>query len=178
MSDAPYTVGRLVAALGALGLFGSLFMPWYGPPSAGYLTIFGDRAVDWFSDRHNLDGWQALSVIDIYLFALAAVAVFISAAGLRRVGRTAVAMTAVAAAIGVGLVVYRLAEPVVPFHEPIIYGPTGKPAPADSWVDPRIGIYVALTSATAILVGSILLTLRHRVTRAVGVSRTLPDSAR
>src|SRR3954451_23858288 len=116
MSDAPYTAGRVIAALGALGLFAAMFMPWYGPPSAGYLTILGDRAVDWFSGRHNLDGWQALSVIDIYLFALAGAAVFVSAAGVRRVGRTAVAMTAVAAAVGVGLVVYRLAEPVVPFH--------------------------------------------------------------
>jgi len=156
-----YNVGRIIAAIGAVGLLASLFMRWYGPPSTDYLTLFGDRAVlDWFLGKRNLDGWQALSVIDIYLAALAAVVVVMCVLGVRRAGRTLALLTPVAALVGVGLVVYRLIEPVVPFNEPI-YGPGGKPTPASSWVNPRIGIYVALASAVAILVGSVLVNLRY-----------------
>jgi hypothetical protein len=127
--------------------------------------------------KHNPDGWQALSVIDIYLASLAAVAVLMSVSGVRRGGRAVTIGTAVAAAVGVGLIVHRLIGPAAPFNEPI-YGPTGKPTSVSQWVEPRIGIYVALGGAAAILVGSILLSLRYRVTRLPAFSRTLPESAR
>jgi hypothetical protein len=178
MRNGVSNVGRVVAALGAVGLFASLFMPWYGPPSTDYLTIFGDRtAFDWFLGKHNPDGWQALAVIDIYLAGLAAVAVLMWAFCVRRAARTVAGATAIAAAVGVGLIVYRLKERAAPFNEPI-YGPAGKPTSVSSWVEPRIGIYVALGGAAAILVGSILVNLRYRVTRIPAFNRGLPESAR
>lgn len=177
MGRAPYNVGRVVAALGAVGLVASLFMPWYGPPSADYLTIFGNSAVDWFLGKRNPDGWQALSVIDIYLAAVAAVTVLICALSSRRAGRMLALATAVGGLVGVGLIVYRLIEPVVPFDEPI-YGPGGKPTPGSSFVDPRIGIFVALGSALAVLVGSVLAGIRSwRFKTLPGVNRN-PQSTR
>jgi hypothetical protein len=159
MRTVHHSVGRVLAAFGAVGLLASLFMPWYGPPSADYLTIFGNAAVDWFSGKRNPDGWQALSVIDIYLAALAAVAVVTCAFSHGRAMQLLTVATTAAAAVGVGLIVYRLIEPFAPFHEPI-YGPSGKPLSVNSFVDPRIGIFVALASAVAIFAGSILISFR------------------
>lgn len=74
-----HKLGLGICALDAGFLLGSLFMPWYGPDRrSGYFTFFGGppEALDFFSGRWNPDGWQVLSVIDIYLTALAAVAPF------------------------------------------------------------------------------------------------------
>jgi hypothetical protein len=74
-----HKLGLGICALDAGFLLGSLFMPWYGPDRrSGYFTFFGGppEALDFFSGRWNPDGWQVLSVIDIYLAALAAVAPF------------------------------------------------------------------------------------------------------
>src|SRR5688500_16927225 len=89
-------------------------------PSSGTPQLTG------FLGKWNPDGWQALSVIDIYLAALSAFAAFTCAITLRRARRTLTGATAGAALVGVGLIVYRLVEPVVPFDEPI-YGPGGQP---------------------------------------------------
>jgi hypothetical protein len=146
-----------LCALGALVLLASLFMPWYGPGEAvDYLTLFGSsQAVDFFSGRYKPDGWQALSVIDIYLAALSVLTILVSILAQRRGVRRAFALTAAGALVAVGLIVYRLVEPVVPFDVPsILLGTDQSPFRIDFLIDPRVGVYVALGGAVSILVGS------------------------
>src|ERR671925_130748 len=106
-----------LCALCACALLGSLFVPWYGPvKEADYLTIFGSsEAVDFLTGRLNPEGWQALSVIDIYLAALSGTTLLLCTLGLRRNVRAAFAVMASAALVAVGLIVYRLVDPAVPF---------------------------------------------------------------
>jgi hypothetical protein len=147
-----------LCVIGAVAMFASLLMPWYGPANAAdYLTIFGSsQAVDFFSGRHSPDGWQALSAIDIYLAGLSAATLLTSALTLRRSARaTSFALTGVGALVAVGLIVYRLVEPAAPFNVPsIVLGARNDIIRVDFLVDPRFGIFVALGGAISILVGS------------------------
>jgi hypothetical protein len=166
-----YTVGSILAALGAIWLLASLFMPWYRPEIGGLdhpnfyglIFVFGESPGN---------GWQTLSFIDIYLAVLAAVTIAACVLSARGFRKNLFVVTGMVALVGVGLIVYRLIEPAVQIEEGAYFNRliTGE-TPTFS-MQPKVGIFVALASAIAILLGSILADFHSwRAFRLPGMTR-------
>jgi hypothetical protein len=148
------TVGRILAALGAIWLLASLFMPWYRPAVSGSLRSGSSYYLIFWSGKGSGDGWQTLSVIDIYLAVVAAATLIACVLSVRELPRRRFGAIGVAALIALGLIIYRWIDPAVHVHDEALkrLGPPGV-GPSIS-IQPRIGIFIALASALAILVGS------------------------
>jgi hypothetical protein len=83
--------------IGALGLFGSLFMTWSHQFSAAFLAEFG-TSVLLNGVPHNPTAWQVYSAADVALALLAAAMVFVALAGTRGVRALALAAAGIALA--------------------------------------------------------------------------------
>jgi hypothetical protein len=136
--------GRMVAGIGGLVVFISLFLSWYGIDLAGLPSTF--------SIDTNASGWQALSTGDIFLMLVALIAIAPAAfdlAGLEI--ELPVPMSTISLAGGALAILY------------VIYRIVDKPGPDVSFgssvgidVSTKIGVFVALAGAIAIAVGSFL----------------------
>jgi hypothetical protein len=148
-------IARVVMALGAMWLFASLFMPWYRPEVGGRFSHTTHQSfVVLFWQGQIGNGWETLSVIDIYLTAVAVLALLTCGLSWHRARSRLFAATGIAALVGLGLIIYRLIEPAIQIKYagptlPGAFNPT-----TDISIQPRAGIFIALVSAVAVVAGS------------------------
>lgn len=136
--------GQWLAALGGLGLIVSLWLSWY--------EITGPDLPQTFIDVDDLDtsvtAWQSFDVTDLVLFAAGAFAISLPIVALtQRTPAIPIALDSIATLVGllaVALVVFRTLN--LPGVEP--------PPPFD--LERRIGLWVALVSALAMVAGALL----------------------
>jgi hypothetical protein len=92
--------------LGAIALFGSLFLAWSHQFSAPFLAEFG-TSVLLNGVPHDPTAWQVYSTADVVLALLAAGLVTVATVGSRRARMVAL----LAAAVGLGFALHALASP-------------------------------------------------------------------
>jgi hypothetical protein len=131
--------GELAAGVSGLALFAFMFLPWYG----GEVTLqrLGAASLD------NLDAWQAFSVIDLVLFAAAALAVAHAVArlaGFRPAGGAVPPdiIVAIGGTVALLLIAYRLIDP-----------PTASGIGVEVDLSRKLGIYLSLLAAAGITCG-------------------------
>jgi hypothetical protein len=102
--------GEVIAAAGAVVLFVSLFMPWFGKVSPYCVPLAGHHC------GRNFDAWQAFGFTDLVLFLAAAsgIAMAVLAATSPKTDGaiTSACFTVPVAALGTLLALYRVFEPV------------------------------------------------------------------
>jgi len=131
--------GELVGGASGLALFAFMFLPWYGATIT--LGRLGSASLG------GLDAWEAFSVLDLVLFAAALLAVVVAVARLVGAGSVDVALppgliVAIAGAVAVILVVYRLIDP-----------PTIGQAGFEVDISRKPGIFLSLIAAAGIAYG-------------------------
>jgi hypothetical protein len=152
----PVPLGTWVAALGAVGLFAALFMPWYelALPAellsetnavASELGEFGPLLMQGLAglDPLRATAWQAFGSADIVLAGLALAVV--GAAAVRLAGAPSGVWIARLCGAAAGLVVFKLVSP-----------PGASPELSEQLLQPEPGLYLALVCAFAIAGGGAL----------------------
>ena len=131
-------LGRAVAGGSGLALLLFMFLPWFGGdrlvelPTAGVVTAEGESS----------DAWESFAVIDLILFATAAVAISYALTELP----PPIVVTA-AGALATALVVFRIVDP------PSLNTLVGQ---VDSGVGRRIGVFLGLLASAGIAAGGYL----------------------
>jgi hypothetical protein len=128
-----------VVGAGGLLLLISLFLPWYGVD----VTVEGLGGVS--VEGEGLSGWTTLELLDLYLAAVALLAIVWEVGRLARGPRPPVAVLAVAAPLAALLIVFRLLDP--PDVDVIV---AGEP----SEIGRRIGIFFALLATALMSLGT------------------------
>jgi hypothetical protein len=134
-----------IMAIGALLLFGSLFLTWSHQFSASLLARYGNSSV-LRGVPHNPTAWQVYSTVDVLLAALAGAILVLSRFG----GRTARLALAAFVLIALAFVVHALKTPPTsganifdPFAQPPRYVPNF-PASGSGEVVGAAGLALAL----------------------------------
>jgi hypothetical protein len=146
--------GELLAGAGAVVLFGSLFLPWFGKVSPVCTPLIGH------SCGRNLSAWQAFGFTDIVLLAAAlAGAAMVVAGGQAKTDSqiTSAAMTAPLGALATVLVLYRIVDPV-------------------GDMDLRIGLFLGLAGCLAVTYGAWRAVRNERPSRVARPTRLRPAS--
>jgi hypothetical protein len=128
-----------VVGAGGLLLLLSLFLPWYGV-DVTVEALDGVRV-----EGEGVSGWSALELLDLYLAAVALLAIVWEVGRAARGPRPPVATLAVAAPLAALLIVYRLLDP--PDLDAVV---AGEP----SEVGRRLGIFFALLATALMSLGT------------------------
>jgi hypothetical protein len=135
MDTSRLTTGDMIAGVGGIVLLISLFLPWYGVS----VDVAG------FSASESGSGWEVLGFIDILLFLISVAAIAIvaaRAAGALPADLPAAVILLALGALAVLLVLYR-----------IIDIPTDGDVPDQVDLSRKVGIFIALIGAAAVMYG-------------------------
>jgi hypothetical protein len=147
--------GEVIAAAGAVVLFGSEFMPWFGKVSPYCVPLAGHHC------GRNFDAWQAFGFTDLVLFVAAvsgiAMAAMAATSPKTDAAITSACFTVPVAALGTLLALYRVFEPV------------GK-------LDTRYGLFVGLAASALLTYGSWRAVRNERPSRVARPVRRRPAS--
>ena len=146
-SDQRGLLADVLVAIGALGLFGSLFLTWSHQFSASFLARFGSSEVLRGVPR-DPNAWQVYSTADVLLTVLAVALLGVALAG----GRRARIGALVAAAAGLVFALRALSDP--PTNGANVFNPSlNVPQLFPSGADAGAGETLAIVALLAAIAG-------------------------